>query len=93
MPSTSGLVTEVHTDGVLAFVMVSDQLKTRLVLREAVLQLLERRRAETGDPALGVAMEKRILDLELADLEMAMAIQKRKEDALIRNKRTERRNT
>jgi hypothetical protein len=67
--------------------MVSDQLKTRLVLREAVLQLLDRRRAESGDPTIGVAMEKRILDLELADLEMAMAIQDRKEQALIRNRR------
>ena len=67
--------------------MVSDQLKTRLVLREAVLQLLDRRRTESGDPTIGVAMERRILDLELADLEMAMAIQDRKEQALIRYQR------
>ncbi len=47
--------------------MVSDRLRVRLEQREAVLRLLDRRRAQTGDPNLGWGMEKKILDLELAD--------------------------
>lgn len=53
--------------------MVSDRLRARLEQREAVLRLLDRRRAETGDPNLGRSMETKILDLELADLAGAVA--------------------
>jgi len=55
--------------------MVSARLRTRLERREAVLRILDRRRAQTGDPNLGWGMEKKILDLELADLETTMGIQ------------------
>jgi hypothetical protein len=55
--------------------MVSDRLRIRLVRREAVLVLIDRRRGETGNPNLGWALEKKLLDLELADLESAMAAQ------------------
>jgi len=55
--------------------MVSARLRLRLEQREAVLQILDQRRAKTGDPNLGWGMEKKILDLELADLENAMAAQ------------------
>jgi hypothetical protein len=54
--------------------MVSDRLRVRLEQREAVLRLLDRRRAQTGDPNLGWGMEKKILDLELADMETTMGI-------------------
>lgn len=55
--------------------MVSDRLRIRLVRREAVLVLIDRRRAETGNPNLAWALEKKLLDLELADLESATAAQ------------------
>jgi len=43
-------------------------LRTRLAWGNAVLKLLDLRRAQTRDPRLGEAVEKRILDRELADL-------------------------
>jgi len=55
--------------------MVSERLRTRLVRREAVLALIDQRRSETGKPNLGWALEKKLLDLELADLESATAAQ------------------
>ena len=73
--------------------MVSDRLRVRLKQREAVLRLLDRRRAETGDPNLGSGMEKKILDLELADLETIMAIQESTEHTVIRNIRPTRAGT
>ena len=65
--------------------MISERLKTRLVLREAVLSQIDRRRADTGDPNVGAAAEKRILDLELADLEKAVMSQESLEHTLARN--------
>jgi hypothetical protein len=53
--------------------MASHRLRVRLEQREAVLRLLDRRRAETGDLSLGRGMEAKILDLELADLASAVA--------------------
>jgi len=62
--------------------VVSEHLRTRLECREAVLRLLDRRRSETGDPNIGSAVEKRILDLELSDLERAsMDVSKAPADA------------
>lgn len=63
--------------------MVSDRLRVRLEQREAVLRLLDRRRAETGDPNLGRGMETKILDLEMADLVSAMAAEESVERALV----------
>ena len=63
--------------------MVSDRLRVRLEQREAVLRLLDRRRAETGDPNLGRGMEAKILDLELADLVSAVAAEENAERALV----------
>jgi hypothetical protein len=63
--------------------MVSDRLRARLEQREAVLRLLDRRRAETGDPNLGRNMETKILDLELADLAGAVAAAENAERALV----------
>jgi len=48
---------------------MKNDLKTRLSCGNAVIQLLDFRRAQTGDPELGAAIEKQILDHELADLE------------------------
>jgi hypothetical protein len=73
--------------------MVSDHLRVRLEQREAVLRLLDRCRAETGDPNLGWGVEKKILDLELADLEMTMAIQESTEHTVVRNIRPTRTGT
>ena len=44
---------------------IGEQLKSAA----AVLEVLDRRRLETGDPGLGSAVEKAILDRHLADLE------------------------
>ena len=65
--------------------MVSDRLRARLEQREAVLRLLDRRRAETGDPNLGRSMETKILDLELADLAGAVALEESAERDLVPN--------
>src|SRR6266849_3683085 len=65
--------------------MASGRLRVRLQQREAVLRLLDRRRGQTGDPNLGSGMEKKILDLELADLETTMGIQESTERTVIRN--------
>lgn len=62
--------------------MVSHRLRVRLEQREAVLRLLDRRRVETGDPNLGCGMEKKILDLELADLEVAVLAEASEQEAL-----------
>jgi len=63
--------------------MVSDRLRVRLEQREAVLRLLDRRRAETGDPNLGRGMETKILDLEMTDLVSAVAAEENAERALV----------
>lgn len=63
--------------------MVSDRLRVRLEQREAVLRLLDRRRAETGDPNLGRGMEAKILNLELADLLSAVAAEESAERAMV----------
>ena len=41
----------------------------RLALGEAILALIEKRRVETGDESLGVAIERVILDAQVRDLE------------------------
>ncbi len=53
--------------------MVTDRLAKRLASVNAILDLLDLRRAQTGDPAVGAGMEKRVLDAEIADLERTMA--------------------
>jgi hypothetical protein len=55
--------------------MVSDRLLTRLTRHEAVLVLVDRRRKESGNPDLGWALEKKVLEIEMADLEAAIAAQ------------------
>ena len=62
--------------------MLSERLRTRLEQHEAVFQILDRRRAETGDPNVGTTIEKKILDLEMADLAAATAVQEAVEDAV-----------
>jgi hypothetical protein len=73
--------------------MASERLRVRLEQREAVLRILDRRRAQTGDPNLGWGMEKKILDLELADLETTTGIQERTERTAIRSIRPMRTDT
>jgi hypothetical protein len=46
-------------------------LKMRMAQSCAMLELIDLRRARTGNEDLGAAIEKRILDRELADLERA----------------------
>ena len=41
----------------------------RLKLYEAVLALIEQRRAETGDPSLGSAIEKVVIETQMRELE------------------------
>jgi len=43
--------------------------KDRMALGEAILALIEQKRAETGDPSLGEAIERVILDAQVHDLE------------------------
>jgi len=62
--------------------MVSDRLLTRLTRHEAVLVLIDRRRKETGNPNLGWALEKKVLEIEMADLEAAVVAQESTEHAL-----------
>ena len=52
--------------------MVTDRLRKRLASVNAILDLLDLRRAQTGDPDVGAGMEKRVLDAEIADLERTM---------------------
>ena len=41
----------------------------RLALGEAILAIIEKKRAETGDESLGEAIERAILDAQVRDLE------------------------
>jgi len=41
----------------------------RLKLGEAVLALIEKTRAETGDDSLGSGVERAVLDMQIQDLE------------------------
>jgi hypothetical protein len=41
----------------------------RLKLAEAVLALIEQKRAETGDESLGAAIERAVLDTQFQELE------------------------
>ncbi len=41
----------------------------RIQLSEAILALIEQKRAETGDESLGAAIEHAILQAQIADLE------------------------
>jgi hypothetical protein len=41
----------------------------RLKLGEAVLALIEQKRAETGDPSLGASIERIVLDMQIRELE------------------------
>ena len=61
--------------------MASNRLRVRLKQREAVLRLLDRRRAKTGDANLVRGMETEILGLELADLVSAVAAEESAEGA------------
>jgi hypothetical protein len=41
----------------------------RLKLGEAILALIERKRAETGDESLGSGIERAVLDMQFQELE------------------------
>ena len=41
----------------------------RMKLAEAVLALIEQKRAETGDATLGMAIERAVLDVQFQELE------------------------
>ena len=45
--------------------------RERLSLRASILEIIDRRREEAGDPCIGLNIEERILDRELRDLELA----------------------
>ena len=62
--------------------MVSDRLRTRLKQHKAVLVLIDRRRRETGNPNIGWVLEKKVLEIEMADLEAAIVAQESTEHAL-----------
>jgi len=57
--------------------MVSDRLCTRLKQHKAVLVLIDRRRRETGNPNIGWVLEKKVLEIEMADLEAAIVAQEK----------------
>jgi hypothetical protein len=41
----------------------------RLKLGEAILALIEKKRAETGDESIGTGIERAVLDVQFQDLE------------------------
>jgi len=41
----------------------------RMALSESILALIDRKRAETGDPALGSAIERALLENQFRDIE------------------------
>jgi hypothetical protein len=41
----------------------------RLELHEAILALIEQKRAETGDPSLGASIERVVIDTQFQELE------------------------
>jgi len=43
--------------------------KDRLALCEEILDLIERKRTETGDPFIGSAIERVVLDAQIRELE------------------------
>lgn len=45
------------------------RLMERLKLGEAVLALIEQKRAETGDESLGASIERAVLDMQVQELE------------------------
>jgi hypothetical protein len=45
------------------------RLTERLELFEAILSLIEQKRAESGDPFLGEAIERAVLDSQFGELE------------------------
>ncbi len=57
--------------------MVSNRLRTRLKQHKAVLVLIDRRRRETGNPNIGWVLEKKVLEIEMADLEAAIVAQEK----------------
>jgi len=57
--------------------MASDRLRTRLKQHKAVLVLIDRRRRETGNPNIGWVLEKKVLEIEMADLEAAIIAQEK----------------
>jgi len=57
--------------------MASDRLRTRLKQHKAVLVLIDRRRRETGNPNIGWVLEKKVLEIEMADLEAAIVAQEK----------------
>jgi hypothetical protein len=54
---------------------MGDSLGSRLAYCYAVLRLIDRRRAESGNDGIGAAVERRILDRELRELENLVAAQ------------------
>jgi hypothetical protein len=48
---------------------MGDSLASRLAYCYTVLRLIDRRRAESGNVGIGAAIERRILDRELRELE------------------------
>ena len=48
---------------------MNEDLKTRLARGRAILELLDMLRHSTGDPNRGWAIEKRLIDRELRELE------------------------
>lgn len=48
---------------------MGDSLGSRLAYGYTVLRLIDHRRAERGDDGIGAAVERRILDRELQELE------------------------
>ena len=54
---------------------MGDSLGSRLAYCYAVLRLIDRRRAESGNEGIGAAVERRILDRELRELENLVAAQ------------------
>jgi len=51
---------------------LDNALKLRLASSHAVLEVIDLKRAQTGNQNIGWAIEKRILDRELQDLEAAV---------------------
>jgi len=61
------------------------RLRNRLTAVNAVLQEIDRRRIQTRNPDVGWAIEKRVLDAEMLDLERAIAAQESDEHSAAPN--------
>jgi len=65
---------------------MAEALRERLQLRGTILDLIERRRTETGDASLGSSIERLLIEEELRELEDVSAIEEKAETVPVRRR-------